>query len=186
MIPPGGWHYYQSDVRLESWSLDNLYKVVENYRAENSLPVGDVEGDVNAQICGRSPHFCHGVDSVSINFTSTRAVDATTELLNDIQTWAKNLLQSNTPYSFVTEEEAERRAQICLKCPNNANWRGGCSSCINTTDRVCASVRQAKETKTSPILGGCHVLRHDNRTAVFLDKEVIALAEDLPEGCWAK
>ena len=57
MVPPGGWHYRDGDVTLEGWSLDNLYDVVRNYRAENHLPLGDVVGDVNSFVCGNYPNY---------------------------------------------------------------------------------------------------------------------------------
>jgi hypothetical protein len=94
MIPPGGWHYYDSDVKLTSHSYESLLKSVENYRAENNLPLGDVEGDVNSYICSNWPNFCHGVDMVVV--TSVHPESAQQSLLNDITTWARNLLNSKT------------------------------------------------------------------------------------------
>jgi hypothetical protein len=182
MIPPSGWHYYQSDVRLNGNNYQDLLKVVENYRAENNLPSGDVEGDVNSYICSNWPNFCQGVDMVVI--TSVNAPTATSELLNDIQTWARNLQQSNRQLLMVTEEEAERRAKICRGCVQNVNWRGGCGSCIQATERISASVRQGRETPSSEVLGGCLLQRHDNRSAIFFDKDEFYKATNLPDNCW--
>jgi|694.fasta_scaffold03032_32 hypothetical protein len=184
MIPPGSWHYFQSDVKLTGDSLNDLYKVVEEHRANNSLPLGDVKGDVNNYICGNWPTFCHGVDSVTINVGHWEAVTRSAELLQDISTWANNLLRSMEPYTLVQDQEAERRAAICAQCPNNAAWRSGCGSCINAADRACAAVRQARETSNAKKLGGCSLLRHDNRTAVFIDKEKLASSGNLPTNCW--
>jgi len=182
VVPPGGWHYYQSDVKLIGYSYPNLLKVVEDYRAENHLPLGDVEGDVNSYICSNWPKYCHGVDMVTI--TSINPVTATGELLTDVTTWAKNILQSTDPHPLVTDELAEERAKTCRACPQNVNWRGGCSSCIAAADRLCASVRQARDTASSAVLGGCALMRHDNRTAIFLDRSVLQRATNLPEFCW--
>jgi hypothetical protein len=184
MIPPGGWHYFEGDVKLEAPFLLELYKLVENYRVENKLPQGDVQGDVDAQICGRSPHACHNIDSLTINVVSVAPATPSALLREDIQVWANNLLQSSTPYTFVGDDEAERRAKICNVCPQNANWQSGCSSCVATVQRVTAAVRQAKDTFTTPLVGGCNKLRHDNRTAVFLEKEYLSKASDLPAHCW--
>jgi len=182
MVPPGGWHYYQSDVKLAGYSYADLIKAVETYRAENHLPGGDIEGDVASYICSNWPNFCHGVDMVSI--TSVNATTATGELMNDIGTWAKGILHSNEPHPLVSEDLAETRAQICRACPNNVNWRGGCTSCIASTDRLCASVRQARDTKSSAVLGGCTLMRHDNRSAIFMDRSVLQRATNLPDACW--
>ena len=179
MIPPSGWHYFDSDAKLTGYSYDNLLHVVETYRAENHIPIGDVEGDVNSYICSNWPQFCHGVDMVVIN-----SVNPSGELLNDIQTWAKNLQNSNKNIMYVTDELAEERAKTCRNCPNNVNWRGGCSSCISATERLTASVRQGRDTASSAVLGGCALQRHDNRTAIFLDKDELQKATALPENCW--
>ena len=184
MIPPGGWHYTQSDVTLKGNSLYDLYKVVTDFRVQNHLPLGDVEGDVDSSICGNHPAFCHGVDNVTINVLSKNRIAASAELLQDITTWGNNVLRSTEKHLLVSDEEAERRAKICISCPNNANWRSGCGSCIISAERICASVRQGRDTKTTRVLGGCHLLRHDNRTAVFLDKEVLASSGNLPTNCW--
>jgi hypothetical protein len=182
MVPPTGWHFFQSDVRLSGYSYADLLKVVETYRAENHLPSGDIEGDVNSYICSNWPKFCHGVDMVAI--VSVNPQTPATELLNDIQQWAKNLLQSNEPNPLVTEDLAEQRARLCRGCVFNVNWRGGCTSCVTATERICASVRQARDTESSKVLGGCNLMRHDNRTAIFMDRSALQKASNLPAHCW--
>lgn len=179
IIPPSGWHYYDGDARLTGHNYNNLIKVVEEYRAENHLPIGDVEGDVNSYICSNWPTFCHGVDMVTIT-----SVNPSGDLLNDIQTWARNIQNSKDHVQYVTDDLAEQRAKICRSCPNNVNWRGGCSSCINATDRLSASVRQGRDTASSAVLGGCSLMRHDNRTAIFLDRDELQSASNLPADCW--
>jgi hypothetical protein len=94
MIPPGGWHYMEGDVKLTSHSYETLLTTVENYRAENHLPIGDVDGDVNSFICSNWPNFCHGVDMVVVS--SVNPPTSKTELLNDITVWAKNILNSSS------------------------------------------------------------------------------------------
>lgn len=182
LIPPGGHHYMEGDVKITGSSYKNLLDNVTNYRAENHIPVGDVEGDVTNYICGNWPHFCHGVDMVVV--TSVTSPTGRSELMNDISTWARNILHSNERTQLVSDDLAEQRAKICRQCPNNINWRGGCSSCVAATDRICASIRNARDTKSSQVLGGCKLLRHDNRTAIFFDKDKLSESNDLPEFCW--
>jgi hypothetical protein len=182
MVPPTGWHYHQSDNRIGAHDYPSLVKAVENYRAENHLPSGDPEGDINSYICSNWPTFCHGVDMVTV--TAVQSATPATDLMNDIQTWAKNLMDSKKVINFVSDDVAEQRTRTCLDCKHNVNWRGGCSSCVVSTERLCASVRQARDTKMSPVLGGCAMMRHDNRTAIFLEKEMLAKCSDLPHNCW--
>jgi hypothetical protein len=182
MIPPGGWHYFDSDAKLTAHSYEGLLKVVEDYRAENHLPIGDVEGDVNSYICSNWPNFCHGVDMVVV--TSVHPESAQQSLLNDITIWARNLLNSKTTNNLVSNELAEERAKICKGCQHNKNWRGGCSSCIAAADRISASVRNGRDTQSSTKLGGCNIMRHDNRSAIFFDKNKLSQATSTPDNCW--
>ena len=46
IIPPGGHHYMERDVKITGSSYKNLLENVTNYRAENHISLGDVEGDV--------------------------------------------------------------------------------------------------------------------------------------------
>jgi hypothetical protein len=182
LIPPGGWHYYDGDVRLVGYSLENLYEVVRNYRAENHLPQNDVEGDVNSFLCGNFPQNCHGVDMVVVQ--SVVPPNRQSELLHDITIWSKNILTSNKKINYVSDELAEARAKICLNCTKNLNWRAGCGACIAATDRITSSIRHGRDTHSSKVLGGCSIMRHDNRSAIFLDKDNFIKPQSLPEMCW--
>ena len=182
MVPPGGFHYFQGDVRLEADTLEGLYNRVLHFRAENSIPHHTTREDVDAYLCGQWPERCHNVDNVIVKPVVTPKNIG--ELLGDIQVWAKNILSSQSEHPLVGDELAEARAQICSRCPNNVNWRGGCGACVTATDRLSASVRQARETASTKILGGCLVLRHDNRSAVFMQTEDLAASSDLPDFCW--
>lgn len=184
MIPPGGWHYYQSDVRLTGHSYENLIANLEAYRAENHLESSDAEGDINSYICSNWPHFCHGVDMVSV--TSVNVQSASMDLLNDIQMWAKNILHSQKPHPLVTDELAEERAKTCAACKFNTTWQSACGACVNATQRLSASVRQGRDVHHSANLGGCSLMRHDNRTAVFLDRDCLNASSGLPDNCWVK
>jgi hypothetical protein len=182
IVPPGGFHYFQGDVRIDSDTLEGLYNAVMHHRAANSIPHQNTRDDVDAYLCGQNPQFCHSVDEVVVKVIPT--AKNVQELMDDIQTWARNILASPRPHPLVGDELAEARAQICGKCPYNVNWRGGCGPCITATDRLSASVRQARETDSTKVLGGCSVLRHDNRAAVFMNPEDLATSSDIPDLCW--
>jgi hypothetical protein len=182
MIPPGGWHYMEGDVKLTSHSYENLLTTVQNYRAENHLPIGDVEGDVSSYLCSNWPNFCHGVDMVVV--TSVHPETSQQALLNDITVWAKNILNSGKKNLLVSDELAEQRAQVCKACSENKSWKSGCASCVSAAERVSASIRNGKDTETSVKLGGCNVMRHDNRSAVFMFKKQLSAASNTPKDCW--
>lgn len=193
VVPPGGWHYYEGDVRLEARSLPALYDSVMMCRTGNSRPLGDYIGDVDTYLCGQFPELCVGY-SPSNPTTSQPAPTAIEvsaysptqiqELINDVTVWARNLLDSGTVTHLVGDELAEERAKICIKCPQSQVFSSGCGSCITTANRLSASVRQARHTATSRIIGACKILRHDNQTAIFMEKHNLAKSGDLPEHCW--
>jgi hypothetical protein len=182
MVPPGGFHYFQGDVRLTADTVPDLYARVADYRGQNGLPTETVKADVDMYICGQFPDFCHTVDEVSVSLQ--RAADPKASLLSDLQTWTTNLMMSPRPRTLVGDELAEARASVCARCAFNSNWKSGCGSCVAAVDRASASLRQARDTRSTPMLGGCRILRHDNRTAVFLDPSELHASGDLPAHCW--
>ena len=183
LIPPGGWHFIQDGAVIRAQEYSHLVKAVESFRAENKLPSVDAAKDITEQICNRSPNACHGVDSVVVRTHKAKTL-AKGNLIQDITIWASNLLKRETPFRLVGDELAESRAKICRGCPSNLNWRSGCRSCITAADRICASVRQGRDTKSSKVLGGCEKLRQDNRTAIFLEKEFLTKNPNIPDYCW--
>lgn len=193
VVPPSGWHYYDGDVRIDAGSLPDLYSSVKMYRTGNSLGLGDYIGDVDTYLCGRFPELC--VPSSPANQTTPQpaptAIEVSAysptqvqELINDVTVWARNLLNAGTVEHLVGDELAEERAKICAKCPQNQVFSTGCSSCITTANRLCASVRQARYTDSSRVIGACKILRHDNQTAIFMEKHNLAKSSNLPKDCW--
>ena len=182
MVPPGGFHFYQGDVRIWADTIEDLRKKVTDFRAENGTPNTTTYTDVNDYICGSFPEFCHHVDEVTINLSHTNWTSS--ELTADLQVWAKNILSSPSEHPLVGDELAEARAKICAGCIYNVNWKTGCSSCISATERLSASIRQARDTQSTAALGGCTILRQDNRAAVFMQPEDLATSSDIPDHCW--
>lgn len=58
LIPPGGWFYNQGFTMLESETYSDLVKRVTLHRENNHLPIGNVEHDIQQQICERWPVGC--------------------------------------------------------------------------------------------------------------------------------
>jgi hypothetical protein len=55
---------------------------------------------------------------------------------------------------------------------------------VAATERISASIRNGRDTRSSSKLGGCELMRHDNRSAIFFDKAKLSQATSLPEHCW--
>lgn len=184
IIPPNGFHFPEGEVVLRAGSFAELVAVVEAYRAENGIPYKDVAPEVNEYFCSRWPHFCNIYDTPDTLHGYVSPV-AEPQLLNQLQSWSAALLNAQSEPLMVDSGEAEARAAICNRCEKNVRWKSGCGTCISVIERTTAAIRSARDTTTSRKLMACSVMRHCNRTAVWLDKTVFSTpAEPLPEACW--
>lgn len=185
MMPPNGFHFPEGKVILRAGSLQELVSVVEAYRAENDIPYKDVEPEIHEYFCSRWPNFCHFYDNEQALQQPFVSPVAKPTLLNDLQAWSSSIInQQNEPLG-VDAGVAEARADICKRCDHNVKWKSGCGSCINAVERTTAAIRSARDTTTSKTLGACNVMRHCNRTAVWLDKTAfLNPASPLPKACW--
>tara|TARA_R110000868_G_scaffold73521_5_gene213208 strand:- start:5312 stop:5851 length:540 start_codon:yes stop_codon:yes gene_type:complete len=178
----------QGDVRIDAPTLKDLYDVVQKNRFDNGIPVGDVTHDVNSQLCGRFPRNCKGGEIVSESLTLSMSdgVSPLDKLIEDATGWAINFVKRVEPFALLPDAHADSRAAICERCPANKSYRGACPTCVANLVRNSALVRQGRGTKLTEKLGACAILRHDNRTAVFLSSDALSTSQDLPERCWLK
>lgn len=186
IVPPNGFHLPVGDVILRSDSVEGLVSVVEAFRAENGLPYKEVEPEIYEYFCTRWPHFCHFYDKEApLQQQQYLPVDTQQQLLNDLQSWSASIINQQNAPLMVDSGTAEARADICNRCDHNVKWKSGCGSCINAIERTAAAIRSAQDTTTSKRLGACRVMRHCNRTAVWLDRvNFLKPAETLPKACW--
>lgn len=179
---PDGWHYEQDGfiIRADN-SHEQLIENVTHWRIQNNKPVGDVRKDVNDWICAKYPRQCNVVNP---NFSDGGTiVNDTQAYLDKITSWAH--IKSKVNGKLVDGQIAGERAYKCQHCPNNKVWaKTGCQSCIQNMQRLLISVRQNKDVSQGAELGGCTVLKHDNRTAVWLEEN--NTLDNLPGHCWCR
>jgi hypothetical protein len=181
MIMPGGWHYEQNGFTITAeYSFDQLVENVTHYRIQNGIDVGDVLKDVTEWICTNFPRQCNIINS---DFGSAPISNDTQANLDAITQWAHIKAKSNP--RLVDSTIAEQRAYKCFHCPQNKVWaKTGCQSCIGNMQRLMISIRQNKDVSYGADLGGCNMLKHDNRTAVWIeDNNTI---DNLPGHCWCR
>lgn len=191
-VPPNGWHFeVDSGVRLEAVNEEALTKQIFEYRLRHDIPVGDIERDLDDYYCGKWPEACHNEPVDDQPGTGPRSPSAE-PLLNRVTRWA-SLLLSRLPrggWTLVNNDEAARRGLICVGCPKNQPWRGGCAGCSQSTATVLAQLRQLRTSKQQGNLMGCGVCGWANDVAVFMPTEALELSEDqraaLPDRCWRK
>lgn len=85
---------------------------------------------------------------------------------------------------YATQQEADRRADICRKCRYNSQMTCfGCSGIIYIADRFL----QGREVAGQGDLGACMICSCHLAATCFASKEVLALADkghEFPEHCW--
>lgn len=188
IIPPGGFHFMEGDVRIDGSSYPSVAENLLRYRIENKRPLGSPLEEVHNYVCSRWPQFCRqsvppnqGQQNVSPSLTS-RVANWLAQLYRDAR-------YIDISKNFVAPEVAENRADICRKCPRNTEWKGGCGSCGAATIRVGFTYRAGRDVSGAETLLGCDVLGQDNRTAVWLKQLPLMEAEQqhaLPAHCWRK
>jgi hypothetical protein len=190
--PPNGWHFEVApDVKLEAINEEELTKLIFEYRLRNNLPLGDIERDIDEYYCTRWPTACHREPKDWPEVSADNAPHAQ-PMMNRVARWAAMLLhlQPKGGYPLVSAEEAARRGLICVGCPHNQPWRGGCSGCTSNAATLLAQMRQTQSSRHNGSLSGCDVAGWDNQTSVWMPKEVLPVTEsqeaELPSRCWRK
>ncbi len=168
---------------------DKLIGLVFEYRLRNGIEVGDVEADIDSYYCRTWPSFC-----TNVNGTAGAQPKSGEPMLNRVTRWAASAIhQNHMPkggYPLSTVAEADRRAEICVNCPKNVAWRGGCGSCSSSTLAVLQQLKQLKKTRFDGSLRACQVAGFELTTAVWLPYSATPITTDqraaMPEACWRK
>jgi hypothetical protein len=187
--PPGGFTYRQkeSGFSMTGITFQALVKKVAQHRTNDNYPmIGEgyltLSAEVEAQICERlSP-----IDQVALCDNNFRPV--TSIHWTQVITFLKTLVAwFTTGFVLVPQEEAERRAAICINCPYNVGL-SGCGGCKTAVSVMRASLLKATTSQDAG-LQACGVCGCDNPTQVHVPLEVLRAGKvDLPypTWCWKK
>lgn len=157
--------------RADSWN--DLIANVRDYRYRNNKPVGSPQAEIFEQVCFKYPRRCMpskgGQRKASQGHLSARLI-----------TWLSKLLR--TSIRFVSPQEAERRANICLGCVEQSAWRrSGCSTC-RAIDKLATRAADGRRLND---LSACDALGEDCRVSVLIDQPGVG-AGLVPAHCWRK
>lgn len=194
VVMPGGWHKPEKDrlgqdlpepIRADTYK--KLIEAVVQFRLDNSIPLGDVKAEVDEYICTTFPHMCHYIENARVVITVGKPPpNRRPSLTDDIIQWFVRVLKDHSIDKLVTPDVAKQRAEICRKCKLNIRWNESCGSCVETINRSSALVRFGQDVPHGKELKGCQVLRHENRSAVWLKDEFLESDDSLPSYCWAR
>jgi hypothetical protein len=179
-VPAGDWwvNWEGRVVRGGDWGdlVSNCQKVTVEL---GRVPPPDLPMRIENALCSRlagDPNCvpCSHVASQSVNFGS-------------IVRWVRAMYSFATQGGFqlVDQEEAERRAEICAKCPMQVST-SGCWGCKGIAGMLPA-IAGARKTPYDGQLKACGVCGCYNAVSVHLPKDVQeAEGLNFPDWCWKK
>jgi hypothetical protein len=184
LVPPGGWRYVQpeSGALIRGGDYHRLLANIRDHRISNNYPIGlNFEAEIQNAICERGAECQPAVrDPGPRNVT----LDDLRNFLLVLRKWVAD------GATFVSKEEAERRAAICVRCPRNQKV-GGCFGCKGIVNLI-SEVIGGRDTRFDQELSGCGVCGCELRTAVHIPLEVQwrgvddEMNEQFPDYCWKK
>jgi hypothetical protein len=184
-IPPGGWKYRQEESGLEIYGGDyfDLKEKVRNHRQINQFIGGDLDSEIQLQLCSRMTPAARAIFCRPCQRTAFVMVD-----LEDVTHFLKTAASWIKKPKFVSQAEADHRAEICASCPKNIGI-SGCTGCRNLVKWTFDLIGH-RSTPFDSRLGACEVCHCSNQAQIHLPLEVlkkgITKKMVFPDHCWKK
>lgn len=197
--PPLGHVFKEKDgTKFRGTGWADLEAKVAEYRRINGKPVGDVRADIMAQVCKSSPSYCResGAARPPVQPRPERKPDAPRppapvtsgkgNMVTRATNWVHMLLafKRKGAITFVSKQEAKRRAGICAACPRVTSVTGSCGGCMTALATAKGAVL-AGEAPVQKAIAGCQVLGEDTSVSVFIVQSP-ATDSELPANCWRR
>jgi hypothetical protein len=180
-VPPGGWWCEWHGLTIHGGAKTELMDRCIAHNVSQGIPIPlDIEWQVEDAICKRMPPNSR---DCSLRGAARIQIDASMVkrfLLSLLAWFAKG-------FQFVPQEEADRRASICVECPLQAD-APGCWGCKG----IGWLVNKIKGDRTTPYdvrLKSCSVCGCYNPVQVHVPLDVLqGVSGDLeyPGHCWKK
>lgn len=183
-LPPGGWHFEAHGQKFRAGTEDQLKVQITEFRIRNNIPPGDVNQEINDYYCEKWPDACFK------DYRHERQPAVGEPLGQRVVRWATAMWHGRPKggHKLVSQDEANRRASICLSCPMNRAWQAGCSSCMGNVNSVLSQIRNLRSNKHAGHILSCSFMGWDNNTAVHI--ESLSLTPDQlsrkPPNCWLR
>ena len=183
VVPPGGKYFYfvePTQSYFEAFSLEDVYwRVRENLLANGLQVPENLKALIIDHICRHVPEkFCKG--------ESDGRPRAHTLTMFQIQEFTSLLFKRFTTSKerfFVGQLEAVRRAEICVKCPENN--RTLCTTC-NGLKPWAAKLVSRRKTLLDKFLGVCTICGCVLSAKIHVNAEFLKGAgkTKYPSNCW--
>ena len=193
--PPGGWYWVEPSTQriFKHYARDAFFQEIRDHRLRQGIPIEPGwEERIEDEICRNNPHWGREVCGRTERYGERRPVSlaAMQSFLNVVGHWVAGILHGKEV--FVSQEEAEKRAEICASCDLNVNIAGSCGACADRIARALAVIG-SRRTKLDEKLGACSICSCALRAAVHvpIEPQIAGLSEELKEDfrkvssyCW--
>lgn len=176
-VPPLGWwvQWEGQQVRGGDWLdlVDNCQKLTVSL---GKVPPPDLAKQIENALCSR---LAGNLNCVPCEKTKQ------TLGFNAIVRWVRAMYQFaiQSKFELVSEQEAERRAEICAKCPMQIS-ASGCWGCKGIAGMLPA-IAGARKTKYDPQLKACGICGCYNAVSVHLPTDIQQDSNlEFPPHCW--
>jgi hypothetical protein len=188
LTPPGGGYPYrqpESGFPFKQVSFSDLVKEVKDHRKANNFPIGpNFEAEVEDASCRELLQMFPNYEGC-LDETGDKAVYKgrkwgladVRHFLNTMSGWiAKGA-------KFVSQEEANRRAEICSRCPMNVQL-AECLGCSNVSGMV-NTIRGSRRTSVEDRLRTCSGCGCQLAVKVWMPKDVMQRdGVEYHPSCW--
>ena len=183
-------------MEFRHYSRDAFFKEIQSHRLANGYDITpDWKSVIEDSLCRQNPEWvAEGICRRAKHFGERKVISfaAAQSFLN---TMGSLLIQTaRGEDAFVSQDEANRRARICITCPNNVHSFGGsCGSCADRIMRALSHVVGKRSTIYDRNLGACAICSCSLAAAVHvpLAPQQAGLSEELKvefravkEFCW--
>ena len=187
-VPRGGWRYLvtATNTVIQAGSILELKARVKQHMVANRVefPKGldiEIEDCACRNLENHAYHWCRErnpeTEPVVRERPRWRAVEIA-RFLKTIWDWG-----TTSGFAFVSQEEAERRAAICARCPMNTQV-SGCLGCTGVA-RLINRIRRDRTTSFDNDLDACNVCGCELKVKVLVPLDVIDNSGlDYPDWCW--
>lgn len=183
-VPPkNGYRFIEPDGTLiigKSWGA--VISRVQSYRRRNKLATGNAEKEVRAQACQNNPEVCSGETAEQREVSIVQHASIKSRVILWFSQMRKKR-DSEGAIHFVGQVERDRRVAICVHCPRQESYPGGCASCKKAITAFQNDLTEHRHIDAR--LRGCSSLGEDTGASVWIDEPRVE-GNGLPGNCWRK
>lgn len=173
--PPNGWRIKvpKTGVEFKHYDYRAISKAYKAHCNANGILLSPTwEEEFVSEMCKQNPHWERRCVPFSAKKVERRRLSLTAILsfLNMLKSWAQSTLSGKA--AFVPQDEATRRAEICVNCPHNVTLQFSCGACMNVVLTLIQGVIGKRKTQYDDHLGACLICSCSLKAAVHVPLDV--------------